>query len=270
MTAKCLPVPGEPAKAVAHRVGIFTEDQRASFIRHADPFFDRPFWHRRERLVLINTSIHRTDNVGCRRICPTAFVLYRARWIGGFQPAVKRIMVCTVPGFIPQRPDDNGRMVTIALHHAGHTFTHGRQPAGIVSKTAHWHHAVGFDIGLVHNVQTVAVAKPVPQRVIRIMRATDGVKVVLLHQLDIAAHRRFIHHLPVFRMMLMAVHAPNQQRFTVEFQQAIADFNPAKTDVACLDVQHITLCVPKRNCQAVKFWRFRAPQYGLFDGDRHR
>ena len=116
----------------------------------------------------------------------------------------------------------------------------------------------------------VLIAQAIPQRMIRVMRATDGVKVVLLHQLDITAHRRFIHYLPVFRMMLMAVYAPNQQRFTVELQQAIADFNPAKADVACLDVQHITLCVPKRNCQPVKFRRFRTPQCGIFDGDRHR
>ena len=40
MIAKRLPVFRKPTKAVAHRVGVFAEDQRTRFIRHADPFLD--------------------------------------------------------------------------------------------------------------------------------------------------------------------------------------------------------------------------------------
>jgi hypothetical protein len=40
MAAKRLPVFRKPAEAVSHRVGVFAEDQRTRFIRHADPFLD--------------------------------------------------------------------------------------------------------------------------------------------------------------------------------------------------------------------------------------
>ena len=40
MAAKRFPVFRNPAKAISHRVGVFTEDQRARFVRHADPFLD--------------------------------------------------------------------------------------------------------------------------------------------------------------------------------------------------------------------------------------
>ena len=103
-------------------------------------------------------------------------------------------MICTVARLIAQRPDDNGRMITIALHHAGHALAHGGQPAGIVSETAHRHHAVGFDIGLVNHIQAIAIAKPVPQRMVWVVRAAHGVEVVLLHDFDIATHHRFVHH----------------------------------------------------------------------------
>ena len=46
--------------------------------------FNGPFRHRRERLILINTGIHRTNDIGRRRVRPTAFILNRARRIGGF------------------------------------------------------------------------------------------------------------------------------------------------------------------------------------------
>ena len=149
--------------------------------------------------------------------------------------------------------------MTIALHHAGHALAHGGQPARIVSKAAHRHHAMGFDIGLVNDVQSVAIAKPVPQRMVRVVRAAHGVEVVLLHDLDIATHRRFVHHLAVFRVMLVPVNPADQQRFTVELQQAVADFNPAEADIAGLRLQHVALRIQKRDRQTIEFRGFCTP-----------
>lgn len=118
-------------------------------------------------------------------------------------------------GFIAQRPDDNARMVAIALHHARHALAHGRQPCGIVAQAIHWHHAVGFDIGFVDHVQAVAIAQGVPQRMVRVMGAAHGIKVVLLHQQNVLHHRRLVHHLTVDRMVFMTVGAANQQRLTI-------------------------------------------------------
>lgn len=101
MAAECLPVAGKAAKAVAHRVGILAQDQRTGFVRHADPLFNRPLWHRREWLILIDAGIHRADNIGSGRTGATAFVLHRPRGIGGFQPAVQRIVIRPMPGLIP-------------------------------------------------------------------------------------------------------------------------------------------------------------------------
>ncbi|MND94836.1 hypothetical protein D3C80_870680 [compost metagenome] len=108
-------------------------------------------------------------------------------------------------------------MVTIAQHHARHAFAHRGQPARIVGQTAHRHHPVRFNIRFVHHVQSIPIAQRVPQRMVRVMRAAHGVKVVLFHQLNVTAHGGFVHHLPVFRMVLMAVDATDQQRFSVHF-----------------------------------------------------
>ncbi|MNC22080.1 hypothetical protein D3C75_700700 [compost metagenome] len=247
MFTEGLPVFGKATKAVAHCVGVLTEDQRTRFIRHADPLFNRPFRYRREGLILIDAGIHWTNNVGRGGVGAASFVLHRARRIGGLHPAVQGIVVSAVTRFIPQRPDDDRRMVTVTLHHTGYALAHRRQPARIVSQAAHWHHAVRFDIGLIHDVQPVAVAQPVPERVIRIMRAAHGVKIVLLHQLDVAAHGGFIHHLPVLRMVFMTVHPADQQRFAVEFQQAVTDFDLTETDVAGFNVKHLILPIAQHN-----------------------
>ena len=106
-------------------------------------------------------------------------------------------------------------MVAVALYHPRHALAHGGQPDRIVAQAIHRHHAVGFDISLIHHVQAVAIAQGVPQRVIRIMGAAHGVKIVLLHQQNVFNHGLFIHHLAVFRVMFMAVGAADQQRLTV-------------------------------------------------------
>ena len=68
----------------------------------------------------------------------------------------------------------------------------------------------------------------------------------------------------------MSVNAADQQRFTVELEQAIADVNAAEANVGCLDLDHLTLRVEKRNRQAIQFRRFSTPQRRVLDGDRHR
>lgn len=53
---KRLPVFIKRAQAVAHRMSIFTQDEGAVFLRQTDPIFQRIFWNRWMRLMLINRA----------------------------------------------------------------------------------------------------------------------------------------------------------------------------------------------------------------------
>ncbi len=114
MCVERAPVALKAAEAVAHRMGVFAQDQRALFLRQADPLADRPFGHRRERLILIHPRIHRADDVGGGSIGAAAFILHRAGRILAFHPAVQRVVVYAVAGLVAQRPDDDARVVAIA------------------------------------------------------------------------------------------------------------------------------------------------------------
>ncbi|MNP05609.1 hypothetical protein D3C76_975640 [compost metagenome] len=121
-----LPVFGKPAKAVAHRMGVLAQNQRACLVRHADPFLNRPFGYRRERLILIDTGVHRADDIRRGGVCPAAFILNGTRRVGGFYPAIQGIVIRAVARLVAQRPDNDRRMITVALHHARHALAHGR------------------------------------------------------------------------------------------------------------------------------------------------
>ncbi|MNT09689.1 hypothetical protein D3C72_1444820 [compost metagenome] len=122
--AEGLPITVKTAEAVAHRVSVFAQDQRPLFIRQADPLLDRPLGHGRERLILIHPGVHRADNVGRGAIGAAAFILHRASRVLAFHPAIKRVVVAAVAGFVAQRPDNNAGVVAIPLHHARHALAH--------------------------------------------------------------------------------------------------------------------------------------------------
>ncbi len=264
---KRLPVFGKAAEAVAHRMGVLAEDQRARLIRQGNPLLNRPLRHGRKRLVHIDAGIHRADDIGGGRVRPAALILYRTRRIAGLHPAVERVMACAVAGLVPQRPDNDGGMVAVALHHAGDTLAHGREPVRIVRQSTHRHHAVGFNIGFIDDVEAVAIAQPVPERMVRIVRAAHGVKVMLLHQLDIPTHGGLVHRLAGFRVMLMTVNPADQQRLTVDLQLTVANLHLAHAHVARFDLQQTALGIQQRDGQPIEMRRFSAPEIGLIDSE---
>ncbi|CCJ88980.1 hypothetical protein BN132_908 [Cronobacter turicensis 564] len=228
------PVVGEIPQAVAHRVRVFAEDQRAGFARHSNPLFDRPLRHRRNKLVGLHAGVHRADDVGRAGIRPAAFILHRARRVLMLDPVIERGVGRAVARLIAERPDNNARVVTVAFHHPGDALAVGAQPYRIVRETAHRLHAVGFNVGFIHHVQPVAAAQLIPARLVGVVRTAHGIKVVLLHQQDILHHRRLVHRLAFFRVMLVTVNAADQQRLAVERQQAVVDFHATKADVVRL------------------------------------
>ncbi len=240
-------------------MGIFAQDQWPIFTRQADPFFNRPFRHHREWLILIHPRIHRADNVGRGSIGSTTFILHRSTWIARLDPAVQAVMRRTMARFIAQRPDDDRRMVKITLHHAGDTLGKGANPERIVRQTVHRRHAMRFDIGLIHHIQTEAVTELIPVRMIRIMRGTHRIEVIALHQQHVLQHIFRTHRLPAFRMKFMPVGTTDQNRLAIDQQQAVFDFHTAETDITglCLH-QHAIICF-QRHHQPVQIRYFCRP-----------
>ncbi|CSA92491.1 Uncharacterised protein [Vibrio cholerae] len=169
-------------------------------------------------LMLIDPRIHRANNIGRRRISAAPFVLHRTRWVALFRPLIHGVMIGTNPRFIAERPNDHTRVVFIALHHANHALQIGIHPLWIIGKSAHRKLAVGFEIGLIHHIQTVLITQFVPTRMIGVMGGTHRIEIMLFHQFNIAAHACFIHHMPQFGMMFMTVHPADQQGLTIELQ----------------------------------------------------
>ena len=91
---------------------------------------------------------------------------------------------------------------------------------------------MGFDICLVHHIKPILITKLIPKRIIRVMRTTDGIHMILFHQTDVLNHRFPGNRFSLDGIMFMTIHPLNHDRFTVNQQLTIFDFNPPETDAA--------------------------------------
>ena len=213
-------------------------------------------------LYLGLVGIHRADDVGAR-VAATRFVLHRPRRLMRAHPRRHRVMVPAVARLVAQRPDDDARMVLVALHHAckaRYECGPPRARLGEVSLIAQEEAAVRLDVCFIDDVEPNGVAELEPLAVVWVVRAADGVDRVRLHQLRIEQHALPRHGLAVVWAVVMAVDAAKRNRAAVEMHEALLDRHHAQSDPARFAVDQRAVLVPQLDEQRVEIWRLRGPQ----------
>ena len=113
---------------------------------------------------------------------------------------------------------------------------------------------MGFDICLIYHIKPILITKLIPKRIIRVMRTTDGIHMILFHQTDVLNHRFPGNGFSLDGIMFMTIHPLNQDRFAVNQQLTIFDFNPPETDAARCPFYFTTLWVLENNKKSVAVW----------------
>ncbi|MPM68503.1 hypothetical protein SDC9_115436 [bioreactor metagenome] len=213
-----VPIVPQVPNAVSHGVCIFTQYQRTGVALIY------------MTLKCPDTSIHRAVDIGFRIITPT-FVLHRPGWVIGFGPVINGFEMLAIPRFIPKRPGNNGCEIAIAEHHPTHTLHKWRFPVGIVCQGFIFvvHHAVAFDIGFIHQVQSKLIAESVPFRAIWIMTCPHRVDIKLLHQPDVFYHAFHGDRTSGVLVMFVTINSFKQNRYAVYQLHTIFHLNRSET-----------------------------------------
>mmetsp|Transcript_59326 Transcript_59326/g.171921 ORF Transcript_59326/g.171921 Transcript_59326/m.171921 type:complete len:200 (-) Transcript_59326:739-1338(-) len=142
------------------------------------------------------------------------------------------MMIHAVSGLVAERPEQDARVVLVALHVALDAGHMSRPPLLFVAQGVAPSEVdpMAFDICLVHDIKAVLIAELVEQRIVRIMRATDRIKVVSLHQFDVLEHRFATDDMAGVRVMLMPVHATDRQFLPIEEQAGLPDLHGSETN----------------------------------------
>ncbi len=244
-----VPVVLQVADAVAHRVRVFAHDERPV----------APRLHVRQQPL--DRRVHRRDEV---RVRPLAgpLVHHRPRGVAPVDPGRGRHVVHAVARLVAQRPDDDRRVVLVALDHPHHPVEMRRLPGRVVAqrRVGMVAHPVRLDVRLVDDVEPVLVGQLVPARVVRVVARAHAVDVGLLHQRDVAPHGLQRHVPAGERIVLVAVHAPEAHGHVVHQQQPAAHLHPPEPHPPHDDLRRVAAGVEQREDQRVEPRRLRGPQ----------
>ena len=209
-----LPEVGEVAGAVAHRVGVLAVDVG---------LVEGPGVHTPQGLL---ARVHRPDDVGVGAAAGVA-EHDRTHLLLGLQGLVALLEIGAESGFVAQGEDDHAGVVLGALVHAEFALQHGRVEAGVARHAAP---AVALDVGLAADIESVLVAELVEAALLGIVARADGVDVVLLHQLEVAAHQLLGHDVAGVGGVLMDVDALDHHALSVDEEVGALHAGRAEAD----------------------------------------
>ncbi len=205
----------------------------------------------------LDSRIHRPENVD-RRVRLGGVVVDQPRRLVRPQPRGTLLVARPEARLVAQRPDDDRRVVLVAVDHRHHALEHGVVPVRVLGELVPL--GVRLDVGLVVEVDAVLVAEVDPGRVVEVVGRAHSVEVVLLHDLQVGDHRLAGHRAPRLRVELVAVDALEQDRLTVDEQLAVAQFDLAEADARALQVEDRAVGVEKLDCDLVEVWRLGRPE----------
>ena len=122
-------------------------------------------------------------------------------------------------------------------------------------------HAVRFDIGLGHYIDTILVAQVIPKVVVGIMAGTHGIQVELLHQLDVLQHALARYHIAAIRIHFVTVGTLEEYRLPVNQNLGILQFYFAETHFHGNHFKHLVALLQRRT-QGIKIRCFSCPFVG--------
>ena len=178
-------------------------------------------------------------------------------------------------GLVAERPNDHARVVVVAAHHAVDTVDAGAFPMCLAS----WNRgfggdhvagqapaAMGFEIGLIDQVDAVLVAQIVPTFLVRIVRGADGVDVVTLAENHIIDHVLLGDGTAALGVELVTVRALEHDALAVKGHDAVFDAEATEADLLNGGFDDVAGLVDDVDFKFVQRWAFGAPRLEALQG----
>ncbi len=138
--------------------------------------------------AIIVVVIHRAEDIRLSGLSGL-LELYGTAGILVLDPVVSGLEVRTVSRLVTQRPEDDTRMVETTLNVTLVTFQVRFLIGGVLGqRLLAVSHSMRLHVGLGYDIDTVFIAKLVPEVVIRVVAGTNGVQVEFLHDLYVLYH----------------------------------------------------------------------------------
>jgi hypothetical protein len=150
-------------------------------------------------------------------------------------------MVPAVERLVTQGPDDDRWVVLVTINHLTHSIDVGLAPGRVVGCpgspiTAKFAHAVTLEIAFIKDPEAKLISKIVEPGIVDVVRCPDGIYIVTFHQKKISFKKLVRHSSAMIWVVLMSVHASDDDGIAVDSQETIFDLHLAKTDTLSYDL----------------------------------
>ena len=170
---------------------------------------------------MIDGRIHVGVDVGGG---PVALVVRGTRPVARVHRLVGRLEVLAGARFVAVAPEEDGRMVLVALDHVHVAPQRREREARVVARRAlPVSHAVRLHVRLIHERNAVQVAEIVPVVVLRIVRVAHERAVRALQELHVLLLARVRTIVPIHRIRLVAVRTAELHLLAVEAVASVDD-----------------------------------------------
>ena len=149
-------------------------------------------------------------------------------------------------------------MIFVPEHHAHATVEKGRGVPGVVADSGK--KSVGLDIGFVHDVEPVLIAKVVEVGVVGVVGCSHGVEVELFHEPHVGQHVFPGEGLAPGLVMVVAVDALDHHGLSVDQEFTGSHLDSPKADSDRNRFNRATLGVDQANYKVVEVRGFSRPE----------
>ena len=255
-----------PRTTVARTMGDFQQTFPTGIL---STFLIAAFRDARIQVFLHDTRIETRDDIDGRRvgIALCALIVNRTGGVELMKPSRHGSLVGAIATLVAQAPEDDRRMVLVALSHADGTIEEGIAPVGGGSQGAT--KSVCLAIGLVHHIHAYGVAELIPARTIGIVGQTDGIDMGSFHELEVLEHALFRHYTSGVGVVLMTIDTTNLDGFTIDEQLTILDMDVAETHLLSGVLDGLAIGVFEFQFQGVEVGVLSTPKMRIADLDFH-
>ncbi len=201
-----------------------------------------------------------TEIVKCR-IARITVIERRSCGVEFTHLVVHRLNVRTHSALVAQTPEDDARVVEVALHERLGAVNMSIAPLGVVS-----HLLVGVAVsvtllvGLVHNVDAPAVAEFVDILAVGIVRGAQEVDVRLLHQAYVLFVCSVVHITPRNRMVVVTVHTAQFHILSVYLEHLAHTFHALHAEVVVELLDGVVIIVIQAHTEGIEIRLLCRPQ----------
>lgn len=209
--------------------------------------------------------IHSADNI-CGLGSPITLVVDKPTLVKALDELVHGPVVAAIARLVAQRPEDDAWAVEVPHDHLASTINVGFLPIRIVGcelVTIHTHNkqAMTLEVALVQDPQAKLICQFVQPGVIDVMRSSDGVDVVPLHEQEVLLQKVKGNCPSMVRMMFMSVDTAELDRLSVDTKDSINEFNFAEANPFSKGTTR------HRKSELVQIGGFGRPFVGILDMD---